>query len=235
VYGTLSALRRMLPRDEGVIVQVGSALAYRGIPLQSAYCAAKHAIQGFTDSLRTELLHDGSNVRVTEVHLPAMNTPQFRWVKSRLPRKAQPVPPIFQPELAADAVAFAAEHPYRREIHVGFAAAKVIWGNKLAPTIADHYLASTGYEAQQGREAEDESRPHNLWEPPPGDPGVHGVFEDRAKSFSVQYWWTKNRGMVLPALGGLALAAVAAVLAPRREAERSGSVGVRLRELVSSR
>jgi NAD(P)-dependent dehydrogenase (short-subunit alcohol dehydrogenase family) len=222
IHGTLAALKRMLPRDRGIIVQVGSALAYRGIPLQSAYCGAKHAIQGFTDSLRTELLHDGSNVRVTEVHLSAMNTPQFRWVKSRLPRKAQPVPPIFQPELAADAIIFAAEHPHRREIHVGFPAAKVIWGNKLLPKLADHYLARTGYQAQQGDEPEDEDRPDNLWEPPPGDPGAHGVFDERARSFSLQYWWTKHRGMLLTAAGSVALAGLAALLAPR---PRNGGLG----------
>lgn len=219
VYGTMAALKRMLPRDRGTIVQVGSALAYRGIPLQSAYCAAKHAVQGFNDSLRTELLHDKSNVHLTEVHLPAMNTPQFRWVKSRLDRKGQPVPPIFQPELAADAILFAASNPHRREIHLGFPAVKVIWGNKFAPGLADRYLASGGYESQQVDEPEDPDRPHNLWEPPPGDPGAHGVFDDRAKSFSLQFWWTRNRSLLLLALGGLALAGLAALLAPRRDAD----------------
>jgi NAD(P)-dependent dehydrogenase (short-subunit alcohol dehydrogenase family) len=161
VYGTLAALRRMLPRDRGVIVQVGSALAYRGIPLQSAYCGAKHAIQGFAESLRCELLHDGSNVRVTMVQMPALNTPQFSWVKSRLPRKPQPVPPIFQPEAAADAIVHAAHH-YRREWFVGWPTVKAIMGNKIAPGFGDWYLARTGYEAQQYDGPAALDRPHNL-------------------------------------------------------------------------
>src|SRR3989440_3508526 len=148
VYGTLAALKRMLPRDRGVIVQVGSALAYRGIPLQSAYCAAKHAIQGFVDSLRCELLHDKSNVRVTMVQLPAMNTPQFSWVKSRLPRKPQPVPPIYQPELAAEAIIYAA-YQNRREMEVGMSTVLAVEGNKVFPGLMDRYLARTNYEAQQ--------------------------------------------------------------------------------------
>src|SRR5213595_806371 len=164
IYGTLAALKRMLPRDSGVIVQVGSALAYRGIPLQSAYCAAKHAIEGFCDSLRTELLHDKSNVRVTMVQLSAFNTPQFGWVKSRLPRRAQPVPPIFQPEVAAEAIYFAAHHP-RREFIVGWPAFKAIYGNKIAPWYADRVLARMGYDAQQHDGPEDPNRPNNLWQP----------------------------------------------------------------------
>src|SRR5438046_2723919 len=148
VYGTLAALKRMLPRDRGVIVQVGSALAYRGIPLQSAYCAAKHAVQGFCDSLRCELLHDNSGVRLTMVQLPALNTPQFGWVKSRLPRKAQPVPPIFQPEVAAEAIYFAAHNP-RREFYVGAPSVEVIVANKIAPGLLDRYLASTGSDSEQ--------------------------------------------------------------------------------------
>src|SRR5881394_569047 len=143
VYGTLAALKRMLPRDRGLIIQVGSALAYRGIPLQSAYCAAKHAIQGFVDSLRCELLHDKTRVRVTMIEMPALNTPQFGWVKSRLQRKAQPVPPIFQPEVAAEAIVYASHNP-RREIYVGMPTVAAIVGNKLAPSLLDHYLARTG-------------------------------------------------------------------------------------------
>src|SRR5919199_155521 len=146
VYGTLAALKRMLPRGRGVIVQVGSALAYRGIPLQSAYCGAKHAVQGFVDSLRSELLHDRSNVRVTMVQLPALNTPQFSWVKSRLPREPQPVPPIFQPEVAARAIYWAA-HNDRRELYVGWPTVKAIVGNKAAPGLADWYLAPLGDDA----------------------------------------------------------------------------------------
>ncbi|HVQ73974.1 MAG TPA: SDR family oxidoreductase [Candidatus Binatia bacterium] len=150
VYGTLAALRRMLPRDRGVIVQVGSALAYRGIPLQAAYCGAKHAIQGFTDSLRCELLHDGSRVHVTEVQMPALNTPQFGWVKSRLPRQPQPVPPIFQPEVAARAIVWAADH-HRAELYVGMPTVIAIVGNKIAPRLADRYLAWSGCQARPSR------------------------------------------------------------------------------------
>lgn len=192
VYGTLAALKRMLPRDRGVIVQVGSALAYRGIPLQSAYCAAKHAIQGFQDSLRSELIHDGSNVRVTMVQLPAMNTPQFSWVKSRLPRKPQPVPPIYQPEIGADAVLFAA-HNDRREMYVGHPTVEAIIGDKIAPGFADWYLARNGYDAQQTDESVEPDRRDNLWEPVPGDHGAHGTFDDRASISSPQLWVSKNR------------------------------------------
>ena len=173
----------MLPRDRGVIVQIGSALAYRSIPLQSAYCAAKHAMQGFTESLRCELIHDKSKVRVTMLQLPALNTPQFGWVKSRLLRKAQPVPPIFQPELAAEAIYFAAHHS-RREFYVGWPSAKAIVGNKIAPGLGDHFLARTGYESQQYDGSEDPNRAHNLWEPVAGDHGAHGDFDSRAKSHS---------------------------------------------------
>src|SRR5207302_1419616 len=148
IYGTMSALKRMLPRDRGHIVQVGSALAYRGIPLQSAYCGAKHAIQGFTESVRCELINDKSNVRITMVQMPALNTPQFKWVKSRLPRRAQPVPPIYQPEVAAEAIYWTAHHA-RRQVYVGLSTVIVIWGNKLFPGLGDLYLGKTGYKAQQ--------------------------------------------------------------------------------------
>jgi NAD(P)-dependent dehydrogenase (short-subunit alcohol dehydrogenase family) len=204
VYGTLSALKRMLARDKGVIIQVGSALAYRGIPLQSAYCAAKHAIQGFVDSLRSELLHDDSNVRVTMVQLPAVNTPQFSWVKSRLPRQPQPVPPIFQPEVIAEAIYFAA-HNDRREIYVGMSTVEAIVGNKMVPGLADHYLAETGYDSQQTDEPVAPDRRDNLWEPVPGDHGAHGTFDDRASDFSMQLWANMHRGKL--ALAGLGLAA----------------------------
>src|SRR5205085_8121506 len=168
VYGTLAALGRMLPRDHGVIIQVGSALAYRGIPLQAAYCAAKHAVQGFHDSLRSELLHDGSRVHLTMVQLPALNTPQFGWVKSRLAHKAQPVPPIFQPEVAARAIYFAA-HARRREVWVGGSTLKAILGQKFAPGVADRYLGRHGYAAQQYDGREDPARPNNLWKTVPGE------------------------------------------------------------------
>lgn len=196
VYGTLAALRRMLPRDRGVIVQVGSALAYRGIPLQSAYCGAKHAVQGFTESVRCELMHDGSNVKISMVQMPALNTPQFSWVKSRLPRKPQPVPPIFQPEVAADAIVHAAHH-YRREWYVGWPTVKAIVGNKIAPAFGDWYLARTGYEAQQCDETADSERPHNLWESSPGNHQSHGDFDHRAHESSRQLWMTKNRDWIL--------------------------------------
>jgi NAD(P)-dependent dehydrogenase (short-subunit alcohol dehydrogenase family) len=201
VHGTLSALRRMLPRDRGIIIQVGSALAYRGIPLQSAYCAAKHAIQGFTESLRCELIHDRSNVRISMVQMPALNTPQFGWVKSRLPRQPQPVPPIYQPEVAADAIVWASRH-YRREWYVGGSTAIVVTGNKIAPGLGDWYLAKQGYGAQQHDGHTDPNRPNNLYEPLSGDHGAHGDFDAQAHRFSFQVWADQHRSW-LAAAGGL--------------------------------
>jgi NAD(P)-dependent dehydrogenase (short-subunit alcohol dehydrogenase family) len=206
VYGTLAALKRMLPRDRGVIVQVGSALAYRGIPLQAAYCGAKHAIQGFVDSLRCELLHDRSNVRVTMVQMPALNTPQFSWVKSRLPNKPQPVPPIFQPEVAAKAILWAADHD-RPELYVGWPTVEAIVGNKMVPHLADEYLARTGYQSQQTNQLDDKNRRNNLWEPVPGDHGARGEFGQRAHNFSLELWFATHRNWFLSA--GLLLAAAA--------------------------
>src|SRR5438046_622108 len=211
VYGTLAALKRMLPRDRGVIVQVGSALAYRGIPLQAAYCAAKHAVQGFCDSLRCELLHDKSGVRLTMVQLPALNTPQFGWVKSRLPRKAQPVPPIFQPEVAAEAICFAAHNP-RREFYVGAPSVAVITTNHFVPGLLDHYLARSGYDSQQYDGAEDPNRPENLWQPVSGDHGAHGVFDARARNWSPQLWTSEHRTGVAIAVLALAIAGLVALL-----------------------
>jgi NAD(P)-dependent dehydrogenase (short-subunit alcohol dehydrogenase family) len=208
VYGTLAALRRMLPRNCGSIVQVGSALAYRGIPLQSAYCGAKHALQGFCDSLRCELLHDGSAVRLTMVQLPAMNTPQFEWVKSRLPRRAQPVPPIYQPEVAADAIVWASEHG-RREIFVGGPTVAAIVGNKLAPGVADWYLARTGFESQQTDEPERPGRSDNLFQPADDerDFGPHGRFGAQAHPRSWQTWLTeRRREIAAAAMLGVAIA-----------------------------
>ncbi len=213
VHGTLAALKRMLPRDRGTIVQVGSALSYRSIPLQSAYCAAKHAERGFTDSLRCELIHDGSNVHVTMVQMPALNTPQFGWTKSRLPRKAQPVPPIFQPELAAEAIYFAA-HSRRREVRVGMPTVEAIVGNKIAPGLLDRYLGNTGYEGQQTNELEDPSRPNNLFEAVPGDHGAHGSFGSRSSRRSSQFWVTKNRGAL--ALAATISAFVGVLMAKKR-------------------
>jgi hypothetical protein len=186
----------MLPRNRGVIIQVGSALAQRGIPLQAAYCAAKHAIDGFCDSLRTELLHDGSRVRLAMVQMPAMNTPQFDWVRSRLPRRAQPVPPIYQPEVAARAVVWLADHP-RRRLWIGWPTVAALLANRVAPGLFDRYLARTGYESQQSDEPETPGRPDNLWRPLPGDRGAHGRFDDRASAHSAQAWATMNKRWVL--------------------------------------
>ena len=204
VYGTLAALRRMKPRNHGVIVQVGSALAYRGIPLQSAYCAAKHAIEGFCDSLRSELLHEASAVKVTMVQLPALNTPQFDWVKSRLRGRARPVPPIFQPEVAADAIVWAADHP-RREYFVGFPTVEAIVGDRVAAGLADRYLARTGYDSQQTSEPENPNRPDNLWMPVDDirDFGSHGRFDYAARSSTWELAISKHHG---------AFAAAAAVI-----------------------
>ncbi len=193
VHGTMAALQRMQRRDRGTIVQVGSALAYRSIPLQSAYCAAKAALRGFTDSLRCELIHDGSKVHVTMVQLPALNTPQFDWTKSRLPRKAQPVPPIFQPEVAARAIHWAA-HQKRREVLVGGPVVQAIFGNKIFPGLLDYYLGRTGYEGQQTDTPEDPAKPNDLHQPLAGDHGAHGRFDSRAKKFSAQFWLNQNRG-----------------------------------------
>jgi NAD(P)-dependent dehydrogenase (short-subunit alcohol dehydrogenase family) len=212
VYGTLAALKRMLPRDCGCIVQVGSALAYRAIPLQSAYCAAKHAIKGFTESLRCELLHDRSNVRVTMVHLPAMNTPQFSWVKSRLPRKPQPVPPIYQPEVAAEAIVYAANYD-RREIEVGLPTVLAIEGNKCFPGLMDRYLANTNYEAQQTDAPVESDRRDNLWSPVPGDHGAHGTFDERSSDSSLQLWTNINRRWLALAGGALASLAIGMLVA----------------------
>ncbi len=211
VHGTLAALRRMLPRDRGIIIQVGSALAYRGIPLQSAYCGAKHAIQGFTDSLRCELIHDHSNVKISMVQMPALNTPQFSWVKSRLPRKPQPVPPIYQPEVAADAIVWAAHH-YRREWYVGGSTAIVITGNKIAPGFGDWYLAQQGYGSQQYDGLADPNRPNNLDSPVDAerDFGAHGDFDRRAANHSFQLWASQHRGwLALAGLGAIGLFAAA--------------------------
>jgi NAD(P)-dependent dehydrogenase (short-subunit alcohol dehydrogenase family) len=219
VYGTLAALKRMLRRDRGTIVHVGSALAYRSIPLQAAYCASKHAVLGFFASLRTELLHDKSNVKTTMVQMPALNTPQFGWVKSRLPRKAQPVPPIFQPEVAARAIYHAAHDAGRREYYVGGSTVKAIFGNKLAPGFADHYLARNGYDSQQHDGPEDPNRPNNLWEPVAGDHGAHGAFDERASSYSVELWLEMYRKWLAVAAGALAVGGAVAAIKRRSDEE----------------
>ncbi|MEU9834670.1 SDR family oxidoreductase [Streptosporangium sp. NPDC048047] len=210
VYGTKAALDRMLSRGEGAIVQVGSALAYRAIPLQSGYCAAKHAIKGFTESLRCELMHDGSGVRVTMVQLPALNTPQFDWVLSRLPNRPQPVPPIYQPEVAARAIVFAADHPERKEFWVGAMTAATLLADRVAPALLDRYLARTGFSSQQTPEHRRAGRPANLWEPADDesgkDYGAHGRFDSRSHSRSPQVWVSEHRRLVTVAGAAAGLA-----------------------------
>jgi NAD(P)-dependent dehydrogenase (short-subunit alcohol dehydrogenase family) len=209
VWGTLAALRRMRARGRGTIVQVSSALAFRSIPLQSAYCAAKHAIKGFTESLRSELIHDGSPIHVTMVHLPAVNTPQFDWVRSRLSQRPQPVPPIFQPEVAARAVVWAAHHQ-RRDLWVGWPTFKAIVGNRIVPGLLDRYLASRGYDGQQTRERAVPERADNLWSSAVGLHAAHGRFDARAQGASVYLWLTTHRWIVtIAALLVTALTAIA--------------------------
>ena len=202
VYGTMAALKRMHARNRGTIIQVCSALSYRSIPLQSPYCGAKHAIVGFTDSIRSELIHNRSNVHITAVMLPAMNTPQFSWCRTRLPRHPQPVPPIFQPEVAARGIVWAASHN-RRELYIGWPTVKAIYGNALAPAYADRYLAKFAYSGQETSQPVLSNRPDNLFEPVEGEYAAHGIFDDRAKSFSVQSSMnlksidlTRHRGLV---------------------------------------
>jgi NAD(P)-dependent dehydrogenase (short-subunit alcohol dehydrogenase family) len=210
VNGTMAALQRMRPRDRGTIVQVGSALAFRGIPLQAAYCGAKHAVRGFTESLRCELLADGSGIRVAMVELPGLNTPQFDHCRTRLPDQPQPVPPIYQPEVAARAVAWATEHP-RRDHWVGAATVATILANRIAPGLVDHYLARTNIEAQQASEPLPADHGDNLFDPSPGDPGAHGRFDAQAHRRSPQAVVARHRGAPLAVAG-----APAALLTARR-------------------
>jgi len=210
VNGILAAFRRMRPRDRGTIVQVGSALAYRAIPLQASYCASKHAIRGFVDSLRCELLHDRSGIRITSVHMPALNTPQFGWVRSRLPFHPQPVPPIYQPEVAARAIVWAADHP-RREYWVGYPTVATIVANTLMPGVLDRYLARTNFQAQQTDMPVDPGRPDNLETPAPGNQAAHGIFDDRAKDRSLQSQLSMHRRLAVGTASGAALVAVAAL------------------------
>jgi NADP-dependent 3-hydroxy acid dehydrogenase YdfG len=215
VHGTMAALHRMVPRDHGTVVQVGSALAYRAIPLQSAYCGAKFAIRGFTDSVRTELMHNRSHVWISMVQLPAVNTPQFNWCRTKLPDHPMPVPPIYQPEVPAETVYWAAHHR-RREVFCGASAAAVILANKLAPGIADRYLAKTGFTSQQiaGMPVSPD-RPDNLFEPVPRLAATHGMFDDKARSHSLQAWLTTHRGIAVGAVVGTAAAATGAWRAAR--------------------
>jgi NAD(P)-dependent dehydrogenase (short-subunit alcohol dehydrogenase family) len=217
VNGTRAALARMKLRNRGTIVQVGSAVGYRSIPLQSAYSGAKFAIRGFTDSVRAELLHEKSDVRITIVHLPAHNTPQFRWVRSRLPREAQPVPPIYQPEVAAEAVVYASEHP-RREFYLGAPSWFGVLGQKIAPSLMDRYIGLTGWDGQMTDKPRDTIRPDNLFEPVPGDHGAHGVFDARAHD--VAPWWYAEKYMPIIKAVGYSLAATGIALALSRRRTR---------------
>jgi NAD(P)-dependent dehydrogenase (short-subunit alcohol dehydrogenase family) len=209
-YGTMAALSRMRPRGQGTIVQVGSALGSRSIPLQSAYCGAKHAINGFTSSLRCELLHENSGVHVTVVQMPAVNTPQFSWVRSRLPNRPQPVPPIYQPEVAARGIVFAADHPRRKQYWVGASTAGTILANRLAPALLDRYLARTGYGSQQTAQAAEPGQPDNLLHPVDGtnghDHGSRGAFDDRSHDRSSQLWLSQHAGVSSGLLAGAAVA-----------------------------
>ena len=217
VYATMAALKRMRPRNRGVIVQVGSALAYRGIPLQSAYCGAKHAIQGFNESLRCELLHSSSGIHTTMVQMPAVNTPQFSWVLSRLPHQAQPVPPIYQPEVAARAVMYAADHPHRREYWVGGSTVATLIANAVVPGLLDRYLAKTGFKSQQTQEPRKPDQPVNLWEPADAgrDFGTHGIFDRRSAKQSIQQRASHHPGAVGTAVASLFAGAIAAVALSR--------------------
>jgi short-subunit dehydrogenase len=208
VYGTHCALHRMMSRDRGVIIQVGSALAFRSIPLQSAYCASKHAIQGFFESVRSELIHQKSNVQISVVNMPALNTTQFVWTKNKMPHKARPTGTIFQPEVAAEAILFAAEHN-RREIMVGYTTVEATLGEKIIPGLLDTYLSKAAWEGSMLPEPADPNAPDNFWEPVPRDLGSHGPFDQKSRSFSVQLWATQNRGKVLGGLllGGIGMSA----------------------------
>lgn len=218
VHGTMAALAKMRPRDRGTIVQVGSALSQRSIPLQSAYCGAKHAINGFTESVRCELLHEHSKVRITVAQMPAVNTPQFSWVLSRLPRHPQPVPPIYQPEVAARGVVYAADHPERKQYWVGDSTMVTLLAQKFVAPLLDRYLGRTGYDSQQTQEHVGPGRPHNLWHPldqaDGSDHGAHGGFDDQSHALSPQVWASQHP--VVSGTGALGAAGLGAWLAARR-------------------
>jgi len=223
VNGTRAALKRMIPRKRGSIVLVGSALAYRGIPLQSAYCGAKHAIQGFIDSVRCELLHDKTDVTITMVQMPGVNTPQFDWIRARLPGQPRPVGKVYQPEVAARAIYFAA-HDGRKEMLVGLPTVEAVWGNKVASGMLDEYLAATGFESQQRPERVSPERKDNLFEPVPGDHGARGSFDDEAVDSSAELWASEHKTQLgLAALGVAAAAGVGFMLA--RGASAGGKSG----------
>lgn len=203
VHGARAALDRMLPRDRGSLVLVGSALAYRGIPLQSAYCGAKHAIQGFHDSLRCELIHRKSNVHVTMVQLPGVNTPQFDWIRTTMPKKPKPASPPYQPEIAAEAIRFAA-YSRRKNVMLGWPTLQAVWGDRFASAMLDHYLAATGVSGQQSEEPVEPDRQDNLYHPVPGDRGAHGRFDDTARTRSTHLWATKHRASIVGAAAAIA-------------------------------
>jgi NAD(P)-dependent dehydrogenase (short-subunit alcohol dehydrogenase family) len=215
VWGMQSALKRMRPRNRGTIVQVGSAMAYRGIPLQAPYCGAKHALQGVFESLRTELRHEKSKVHLTTVQLPGVNTPQFEHARDKFETRSMPVPPVYQPEVAAEAIHWAAHHR-RREVYVGIPAVYTIWGNKVAPWLAEIYLAKTGVKSQLTQTPKSIHRHDNLFEPPPGDAGAHGPYDDQAHERSIQFWATRHRRGLLGGMLGGALAAAGGALAIRQ-------------------
>ncbi|WP_225833573.1 SDR family oxidoreductase [Streptomyces sp. NK08204] len=237
VHGTQAALRRMLPRDRGTVVQVGSALAYRSVPLQAAYCGAKAAIRGFTDALRCELRHDGSGVRVTTAHLPGLNTPQFSWVLARLPRHPRPVAPVYQPEVAAEGILYAADHPERREYWIGGSTVATLLGQRFAAGLLERYLARTGYDSQQMDQPLDPSRPANLWKPVDdtdgADHGPHGIFDQEAHSRSLQLWASRHRRAL--ALGAAAAGAAGTALAVTlNQLSQRGSAQTSLRRTAHS-
>jgi short-subunit dehydrogenase len=218
-YGTHVALKRMMKRDRGKIIQVGSALAFRSIPLQSAYCASKHAIQGLFESVRSELIHQKSNVQMSVVNMPALNTTQFTWTMNKMPHKARPTGTIFEPEVAADAILFAAENN-RREIMVGYTTVEATLGEKVIPGLLDHYLSTAAWEGSMLPERADHTKPNNFWEPVAGDHGARGPFSSKARSFSIQLWASKNRAVIA---GGLAIAGVGiAFMAKKGDRHRKG-------------
>ncbi len=208
VNGTYCALKRMQPRNRGVIVGVGSALEFRSVPLQSAYCASKHAIQGFFESVRSELIHQKSGVHLSMVNMPALNTTQFTWTKNKMPHQPRPTGTIFQPEVAADAILFAAEHK-RREIMVGYTTVEATLGEKIIPGLLDHYLAKVAWDGAMLDQPADPDKPNNFWQPVPGDHGAHGSFDSLARGFSIQLWATKHRKALLAGLIAAACAAIA--------------------------
>jgi NAD(P)-dependent dehydrogenase (short-subunit alcohol dehydrogenase family) len=216
VWGMRCALKRMMPRDRGTIVQVGSAMAYRGIPLQAPYCGAKHALKGVFESLRTELRHKGSKVHLTMVQLPGVNTPQFEHCRDKFDKRSQPVAPVYQPEIAADAIHWAAHHR-RREVYVGVPTVYTIWGNKVAPWLAERYLAATAVSGQLSDVDKRPDRPDNLEAPPPGDPGAHGPYDERAHGHSIQWALTRHR-RAIAAVGAALVAGAGAAAAARAAA-----------------